>query len=112
MMSAAPQSCKPTLEHRRHLGELEPEHLGREQSRIYARRRRPEGHQVGPASARRRKPTSDGFSGGGFRCQVAPGMAGSAGFCLSLCRGRKPLPRPEEKSARANFSLAIPRRSR
>lgn len=44
----------------RHLGELEPDHLTRDRSRVYARDRRKEGHLVGPADARRRKPTSDG----------------------------------------------------
>ena len=45
---------------RRHLGELEPEHLSREQGRLYAARRRQEGYLVGPAGAQRRKPTSNG----------------------------------------------------
>jgi integrase len=45
---------------RRHLGELEPDDLTREQSRLYAKRRRQEGYEVGPADARRRKPVSDG----------------------------------------------------
>lgn len=45
---------------RRHLGELEPEHLTREVSRTYAAKRHAEGYEVGPADARRRKPLSDG----------------------------------------------------
>ena len=45
---------------RRHLGDLQPDHLTKERSRFYARQRRAEGHIVGPATARRKKPTSDG----------------------------------------------------
>lgn len=45
---------------RRHLGDLEPAHLGTTQSRLYLRRRRTEGHMVGPADAKRRKTTADG----------------------------------------------------
>lgn len=45
---------------RRHLGDLTPEHLTVARSRLYARQRRAEGHMVGPADAKRRKPTSDG----------------------------------------------------
>jgi integrase len=37
-----------------------PDHLTKEQSRLYARRRRQEGHEVGPKDARRRKPTGNG----------------------------------------------------
>lgn len=49
--------CRSLL---RHLGELEAEHITREQCRLYAARRRAEGHMVGPADAKRRKTTSDG----------------------------------------------------
>lgn len=45
---------------RRHLGDLQPEHLTKERARFYARQRRAEGHMVGPLTARRKKPTSDG----------------------------------------------------
>jgi integrase len=45
---------------RRHLGDLQPDHLTKERIRFYGQRRRAEGHQVGPADARRKKPTSDG----------------------------------------------------
>ncbi len=45
---------------RRHLGDLQPNHLTKERTRFYARQRRAEGHIVGPADARRKKPTSDG----------------------------------------------------
>ena len=45
---------------RRHLGDLEPQHITRERSRLYARQRRAEGYQVGPPNKRRRKPVSDG----------------------------------------------------
>jgi integrase len=45
---------------RRHLGDLQPEHLTKERARFYARQRRAEGHIVGPAAARRKKPTRDG----------------------------------------------------
>jgi integrase len=45
---------------RRHLADLTPEHLTRERCRLYARERRVEGHEVGPANARRRKPIGDG----------------------------------------------------
>jgi integrase len=44
----------------RHLGDLRPEHLTKERARFYARQRRAEGHMVGPATALRKKPTSDG----------------------------------------------------
>jgi len=45
---------------RRHLGDLQPEHLTKERARFYARQRRAEGHIVGPATARRKKPIQDG----------------------------------------------------
>lgn len=45
---------------RRHLGDLEPQHLTRERSRFYAARRRAEGYLVGPIDQRRKKPVSDG----------------------------------------------------
>jgi integrase len=45
---------------KRHLADLEPDHLSREQSRAYVRKRRAEGYEVGPAEARRTKPVSDG----------------------------------------------------
>jgi integrase len=45
---------------RRHLGDLQPDHLTKERARIYARLRRAEGHTVGPATAPRKKPTSNG----------------------------------------------------
>lgn len=45
---------------RRHLGDLEPEHLNRERSRFYAARRRAEGYLVGPPDKRRKKPVSNG----------------------------------------------------
>jgi integrase len=45
---------------RRHLGDLQSDHLTKERVRFYMARRRAEGHQVGPADARRKKPTSDG----------------------------------------------------
>lgn len=44
----------------RHLGDLQPSHLTRERCRFYAAQRRREGHMVGPAEAKRRKPTADG----------------------------------------------------
>ncbi|WP_372918735.1 tyrosine-type recombinase/integrase [Sandarakinorhabdus sp.] len=58
-------AAHPTLRYacaalRRHLGDLAPDHLTVARSRLYARQRRAEGHQVGPADARRRKPTADG----------------------------------------------------
>ncbi len=52
--------CHAAAALRRHLGDLEPSHLTRERSRFYARRRHAEGHMVGPANARRKKPTADG----------------------------------------------------
>jgi integrase len=45
---------------RRHLGDLQPEHLTKERARFYARQRRGEGHIVGPAAQRRKKPIRDG----------------------------------------------------
>jgi hypothetical protein len=45
---------------RRHLGDLQPEHLTKERARFYTRQRRAEGHIVGPADARRKKPIQDG----------------------------------------------------
>jgi integrase len=45
---------------KRHLGDLEPGHLTKERVRFYRRRRQAEGHMVGPATARRKKPTQDG----------------------------------------------------
>lgn len=45
---------------RRHLGDLEPQHITRERSRLYARQRRAEGYEVGPEAKRRRKPVKDG----------------------------------------------------
>jgi integrase len=45
---------------RRHLGDLEPDHLTKERVRFYMARRRAEGHMVGPADDRRKKPTQDG----------------------------------------------------
>jgi integrase len=45
---------------RRHLGDLQADHLTKERIRFYGQRRRAEGHLVGPADAKRRKPTSDG----------------------------------------------------
>ncbi len=45
---------------RRHLGDLEPGHLTDERGKLYARQRRAEGHMIGPANARKRKPTSNG----------------------------------------------------
>jgi len=45
---------------RRHLGDLQPDHLTKERARFYAARRRAEGYEVGPPHARRRKPVQDG----------------------------------------------------
>jgi integrase len=45
---------------RRHLGDLQPDHLTKERARFYARQRRAEGHMVGPKAKRQKKPTSDG----------------------------------------------------
>jgi integrase len=45
---------------RRHLADLQPDHLTRERVRFYCSARRAEGHMVGPADARYKKVTSDG----------------------------------------------------
>ncbi len=45
---------------RRHLGDLEPDHLTKERIRFYRRRRQAEGHHVGPADQRHKKGISDG----------------------------------------------------
>jgi integrase len=45
---------------RRHFGDLQPDHLTKERIRFYRRRRHAEGHWVGPAEGRRKKPTQDG----------------------------------------------------
>jgi integrase len=45
---------------RRHLGDLQPDHLTKERARFYARQRRGEGYMVGPPDARRKKPVRDG----------------------------------------------------
>jgi integrase len=45
---------------RRHLGDLQPDHLTKERIRFYRRQRQVEGHMVGPVGNKRRKPTSDG----------------------------------------------------
>jgi hypothetical protein len=45
---------------KRHVGDLEPDHLTKERVRNYRRRRTIEGYEVGPADARRRKPVKDG----------------------------------------------------
>lgn len=45
---------------KRHLGDLEPDHLTKERVRNYRRRRTMEGYEVGPADARRKKPVKDG----------------------------------------------------
>lgn len=45
---------------KRHLGDLQPDHLTKERIRFYRRRRVTEGYEVGPANARRRKPVKDG----------------------------------------------------
>jgi integrase len=45
---------------RRHLGDLQPDHLTKERARFYARQRRAEGHIVGPKATRRKKPIRDG----------------------------------------------------
>jgi integrase len=44
----------------RHLGDLQPDHLTKEQVRLYHRQRRREGHWIGPAKDRRKKATADG----------------------------------------------------
>lgn len=45
---------------KRHLGDLQPDHLTKERARFYARRRAVEGYEVGPPNARRRKPVLPG----------------------------------------------------
>ena len=45
---------------KRHLGDLQPDHLTKERIRFYRRKRRIEGFEVGPAETRRRKPIKDG----------------------------------------------------
>jgi integrase len=45
---------------KRHVGDLEPDHLTKERVRNYRRRRAIEGYEVGPANARRKKPVKDG----------------------------------------------------
>ena len=45
---------------RRHLGDLQPTHLTKERIRFYRRQRQVEGHEVGPADKRRKKPIQDG----------------------------------------------------
>jgi integrase len=52
------EACAKAL--KRHLGELQPDHLTKERIRFYLSRRRAEGHMVGPRDARRKKPTQDG----------------------------------------------------
>jgi len=44
----------------RHLGDLPPDMLTKQRCRLYAAERRSEGYEVGPKSARRRKPVADG----------------------------------------------------
>jgi len=51
-------ACAAAL--RRHLGELQPDHLTKERSRFYRRRRRTEGHLVGSPENRITKPVRDG----------------------------------------------------
>lgn len=45
---------------KRHLGDLEPDHLTKERIRFYRRQRVVEGHEVGKADNRRKKPIQDG----------------------------------------------------
>jgi integrase len=45
---------------KRHLGDLEPDHLTKERVRFYRRQRTAEGYEVGKARARRTKPIKDG----------------------------------------------------
>ena len=52
------ENCLKSL--KRHLGDLQPEHLTKERIRFYRRRRAVEGYEVGPAAARRRKTVKDG----------------------------------------------------
>ena len=55
---ASMETCAKAV--RRHLGELQADHLTRERARFYASRRRAEGYMVGAASARRKKPVQPG----------------------------------------------------
>lgn len=52
------KACIAALE--RHLGDLPPDLLSKQRCRLYARRRRDEGYEVGPKDARRRKPVAAG----------------------------------------------------
>lgn len=52
------KACVTAL--KRHLGDLLPELLTKQRCRLYARQRRSEGYEVGPAEKRRRKPVADG----------------------------------------------------
>jgi integrase len=45
---------------KRHLGDLQPDHVTKERARFYASRRKAEGYEVGAPDARRRKPVQDG----------------------------------------------------
>ncbi len=45
---------------KRHLGDLQADHLTKERIRFYRRQRQAEGHFVGPANAKRKKPIQDG----------------------------------------------------
>src|ERR1700728_3409792 len=45
---------------KRHLGDLEPDHLTKERIRFYRLQRAAEGYEVGKADARRKKPVQDG----------------------------------------------------
>jgi integrase len=45
---------------KRHLGDLQPDHLTKERARFYVSRRKAEGYKVGPQHDRRRKPVQDG----------------------------------------------------
>ncbi len=45
---------------RRHLGDLQPDHLTKERIHFYRRQRDAEGYEVGKANARRKKPLQDG----------------------------------------------------
>lgn len=51
-------ACAKAL--RRHLEDLQPQHITKQRSRFYAEQRRREGHFVGPPGAKRRKTTKDG----------------------------------------------------
>jgi integrase len=44
----------------KYLGDLGPDHLTKERIRFYRRQRQAEGHEVGPAKNRRKKPIQDG----------------------------------------------------